>query len=243
VTLRPNRIAGLALALAEIRPLSEPADSLLHRFFRRHRAMGQHDRAFIADGVFAYLRRRRSLEALAQTTDARHLALAVTARELGIGIREMETALTDADVAWLRAFKSRLSTPLDPAVAADLPDWLWERLGVAYGEAGRESLARAWLGVAQLDLRVNPLKTTRDDAQGALAQSGIAASPTPYSPLGLRVRGRPALGAHTLFTSGAVEVQDEGSQLVGLLVAPRRSEMVVDFCAGAGGKGRCFSAR
>ena len=234
--LRANRIAGLAQAIAEIRPLSEPADSLLHRFFRRHPAMGQHDRAFIADGAFAYLRRRRSLEALAQTTDPKHLALAVTVRELGIGVRELEAALPAADAAWLRTFKSRLSTPLEPAVAADLPDWLWERLGAAYGEAGRGSLARAWLAAAPLDVRINPLKTTREAAQRALEESGISATPTPYSPLGLRIRGRPALGAHPLFTSGAIEVQDESSQLVGHLVAPRRSEMVVDFCAGAGGK-------
>ena len=39
-----------------------------------------------------------------------------------------------------------------------------------------------------------------------------------------------------LFSSGAIEVQDEGSQLLGYLVAPKRREMVVDFCAGAGGK-------
>jgi 16S rRNA (cytosine967-C5)-methyltransferase len=70
----------------------------------------------------------------------------------------------------------------------------------------------------------------------ALANSEIDAEPTPYSPLGLRIRGRPALARHPLFLDGAVEVQDEGSQLVGYLVAPRRSDMVVDFCAGAGGK-------
>ena len=236
MTLRANRIAGLASAIAEIRSLQEPADQLLHRFFRKHPAIGQHDRAFIADGAFAYLRRRRSLEALAQTTDPAHLALAVAVRELGIGLREMEGALTDADAGWLRAFKARLSTPLSAAVAADLPDWLWDRLGAAYGDAARESLARAWLAAAPLDLRINPLKTSRDDARRALEASGIMAVPTPYSPLGLRIRGRPSLAAHPLFTDGAIEVQDEGSQLVGYLVAPKRSEMVVDFCAGAGGK-------
>jgi len=236
MTMRADRIAGLALAIAQIRPLSEPADSLLHRFFRRHPAMGQQDRAFVAEGVFAFLRRRRSLEALAETSDSRQLALAVTVRELGLGLREIESALTTADAQWLRGFKTRLSTPLAPTIAADLPDWLWERLGRAFGDSGRESLARAFLAAAPLDLRVNPLKTTRDDARRALEASGIAAATTPYSPLGLRVRGRPALATHPLFTSGAIEVQDEGSQLVGYLVAPKRSEMVVDFCAGAGGK-------
>ena len=236
MTLRANQIAGLAAAIAHVRPLERPADQLMHQYFRLHPAMGQQDRAFVADGVFAYLRRRRSLEALAQTTRPTHLALAVTVRELGIGIREMEPALKAADAVWLRAFKTRLATPLAAAVAADLPDWLWTRLGAALGEAEREALAHAWLSAAPLDLRINPLKTTRDAARAALAASGFNAQPTPFSPLGLRVPGRPALARHPLFTGGMLEVQDEGSQLVGYLVAPRRSDMVVDFCAGAGGK-------
>ena len=236
MTPRANQIAGLATAIAEIRSLEHPADALLHQFFRRHSNIGQHDRAFITDGVFGYLRRRRSLEELAQTQRPSHLALATIVRELGIGIRELEGALKADDVAWLRDFKSRLATPLPPAVAADLPDWLWTRLGVAFGDAEREALARAWLSSAPLDLRINPLQTTRDAARTALAASGIDAEPTPYSPLGLRIAGRPSLARHPLFLAGALEVQDEGSQLVGYLVAPKRSDMVVDFCAGAGGK-------
>jgi 16S rRNA (cytosine967-C5)-methyltransferase len=236
MTLRANQIAGLAAAIAHVRPLLRPADQLMYQFFRQHPAMGQQDRAYVADGVFAYLRRRRSLEELAQTTRPTHLALAVTARELGIGLREMEPALKVADAAWLRAFKTRLATPLPAAVAADLPDWLWTRLGAALGDVEREALAHAWLSPAPLDLRINPSKTTRDAARAALAASGFNAEPTPFSPLGLRVPGRPALARHPLFTAGALEVQDEGSQLVGYLVAPKRSDMVVDFCAGAGGK-------
>src|SRR5207249_1650354 len=84
--------------------------------------------------------------------------------------------------------------------------------------------------------RVNPLKTSRDAARAALAADGIDASPTPYSPLGLRVASKPSLKRHRLFLEGAIEVQDEGSQLLCFLVAPKRSEMIVDFCAGAGGK-------
>jgi 16S rRNA (cytosine967-C5)-methyltransferase len=236
MTPRTNQIAGLASAIAEIRPLAQPADALLHDFFRRHKAMGQQDRAFIADGLFAYFRRRRSLEELAQTERPMRLALAVLARELGIGMRECEGAVGADDAQWLREFKARLATPLAAAVAADLPDWLWDRLGVAYGDAERAALARAWLAAAPLDLRINPLKTTREEALAALKISGVDAHPTPYSPLGLRIAGRPSLARHPLFVSGALEVQDEGSQLVGYLVAPKRSEMVVDFCAGAGGK-------
>ncbi len=236
MTLRANQIAGLAAAIGEVQPLATPADNLLHHFFRRHPAIGQHDRAFVADGVYAYLRRRRSLEQLAETTHPSKLALAAITRELGHSVREMESVLKESDAVWLRAFKSRLATKLEPAVAADLPDWLWMRLGDAFGDDERTALARALLAPAPLDLRVNPMKTTRDAARGALAAFGIAAEPTPYSPLGLRVAGRPQLAKHPLLVDGSVEVQDEGSQLVGYLVAPKRSDMVVDFCAGAGGK-------
>jgi len=236
MTPRANQLAGLAAAIAEIGALNAPADQLLHGFFRRHREMGRADRAFVADGVFAWLRRRRSLEAIAGTAEPRKLALATAVRELGLSVRELEAVLREADAAWLRAFKSRLATVLDPAVAADLPDWLWARLGAAYGEVERDALARAWLAPAPLDLRVNPLRTTRERARTALAASGIAAVPTPYSPLGLRIAGRPNLAQHPLLVDGSLEVQDESSQLVGFLVAPRRGEMVVDFCAGAGGK-------
>ena len=234
MSIRASQLAALADALAVVLPLSMPADLALRDYFRRHRQLGQHDRALIADGVFAVLRRRRSLAAQAESSAPRLLAIAACVRELGLSLRELEPALSGAEQAWARGFKARKPS-LTPAEAADLPDWLWDRLGaVLPGE--RDALARAWQAAAPLDLRVNPLQTTRDEARAVLAADGIESSPTPYSPLGLRVAGKPALQRHPLFTSGAIEVQDEGSQLLCFLVAPKRTEMVVDFCAGAGGK-------
>jgi 16S rRNA (cytosine967-C5)-methyltransferase len=236
MTLRANQLHGLAAAIAEIAPLAAPADALLHQFFRRHPEMGQQDRAFVSEGVFAWLRRRRSLEAAAQTSQPERLALAVAVRDLGRSVRELEPLLRSRDAEWLREFKGRPATELPPAVAADLPDWLWDRLGAAYGDAERAALARALLQPAPFDLRVNPLRMTRDAARDALLADGIAAAATPYSPLGLRLAGRPSLSRHPLVQDGTLEVQDEGSQLIGWLVAPRRTDMVADFCAGAGGK-------
>ena len=69
-----------------------------------------------------------------------------------------------------------------------------------------------------------------------LNADGIECIACTYAQLGLRAKGRPALSRHPLFSDGAIEVQDEGSQLLGHLLAPKRGEMVVDFCAGAGGK-------
>jgi 16S rRNA (cytosine967-C5)-methyltransferase len=234
MSVHASQLAALADALATVLPLSAPADVALHDFFRRRRQLGQRDRAFIADGVFATLRRRRSLTAHARSSQPRQLALAASIRELGISLRELEPALSTEEREWAREFKAR-KPPLTAAEAADLPDWLWEALGAALPDE-RDALTRAWLAPAPLDLRVNTLKITRDAAQAQLAADGIETSPTPYSPVGLRVAGKPALQPHPLFTSGAIEVQDEGSQLLCYLAAPKRGEMVVDFCAGAGGK-------
>jgi 16S rRNA (cytosine967-C5)-methyltransferase len=89
---------------------------------------------------------------------------------------------------------------------------------------------------ATLDLRVNALHDKRVDVQKELKLAGIATEPTPYSPWGLRIQGKPALTKLDAFARGAIEVQDEGSQLLALLLDAHRGEMVVDFCAGAGGK-------
>ena len=234
MTVRAAQLAALADAIAAVWPLSSPADVALRDFFRQRRALGQHDRAFIAEGVFAVLRRRRSLSVHAATTAPRALGIAASLRELGLSLRELESALSVGEQAWARDFKAR-KPELTPAEAADLPDWLWDALGTAL-PAERDALAQAWLAPAPLDLRVNPLKTTREVALATLAADGIPAAPTPYSPLGMRAAGKPALQRHPLFTGGAIEVQDESSQLVCFLVAPKRAEMVVDFCAGAGGK-------
>jgi len=89
---------------------------------------------------------------------------------------------------------------------------------------------------APLDLRVNLARIDRASAQKELAASGLEAAPTPYSAAGLRLAGKPAINRHRLFLGGLVEVQDEGSQLLASLLAPRRGEMIADYCAGAGGK-------
>jgi 16S rRNA (cytosine967-C5)-methyltransferase len=234
MTVRASQLAALDEAIAAVSPLSSAADTALRDFFRRNRHLGVRDRAFIAEGVFAVLRRRRSLAIHAGSTASRALAIAASLRELGVSLRELESALELSEQEWAREFKARKPT-LSPAEAADLPDWLWQALGDAL-PTERDALARAWLAPAPLDLRINPLKTGRDAALAALAADGIRATPTPFSPLGMRVAGKPMLQLHPLFTRGAIEVQDEGSQLLCYLVAPKRAEMVVDFCAGAGGK-------
>ncbi|MDR0247425.1 MAG: RsmB/NOP family class I SAM-dependent RNA methyltransferase [Burkholderiales bacterium] len=236
---RHYHVQALAEAIRRADTLRYPADGVLRHFFREHSSLGQRDRAFVAEGVFAYLRRRRSLKALTQTTKPRRLALAVLAREFGYAPREAEALADAADREWLAGFAAHWKTSealLSEIDNADVPDELWARLNNDYDAATCVQLTQAWTQSAPFDLRVNVMKTTRDDALTALRDEGWQIEPTSYSPFGIRVHGRPMLTNHPWLVEGKLEVQSESSQLVGALVAPRRGEMVADFCAGAGGK-------
>jgi len=117
----------------------------------------------------------------------------------------------------------------------NLPEWLVTPLKAQLGEEFWPLVA-SLERTAPLDLRVNALRAKRETVQAELKTAGLKATPTPYSPWGLRVQGKPSLSSVDAFVRGDMEVQDEGSQLLSLLVDPKRGEMVVDFCAGAGGK-------
>ena len=222
-------------ALAEALRFERPADAVLSRFFRERPHLGHRDRGEIAERVYAVLRHRRSLETWAGRTNPRALLLAWLMRGEGWSLARLEPWLEKGERAWL-AERKAAAPVLSRAERLDAPDWLIERLDAAYGPAETEALLAASNRPAPLDLRVNSWRTTREAVLARLQADGIDCAPTPFSPLGIRVQGKPALHAHPLFQEGMFEVQDEGSQLVTLLVAPRRGQTVVDFCAGAGGK-------
>jgi 16S rRNA (cytosine967-C5)-methyltransferase len=236
------QLDAAAEALRLALKFDRPADAVLHDFFRTRSALGARDRAFVADTVYGVLRRKRTVERLVPEAGPRHMALAYLARVAGISIRELGSGMNEQEGAWLARLKAVLLEELPLAVRAEMPDWLVERLRSDRSEVELLALARGLNEPAPLDLRVNTLRSDREDAAERLAASGIPAVATPYSPVGLRVPGRPSLNRHALFLSGAIEVQDEGSQLLCLLVAPRRGELVVDFCAGAGGKSLMLGA-
>jgi 16S rRNA (cytosine967-C5)-methyltransferase len=236
----PSQPATLELApaieaLELVLELDRPADVRLSGFFRNYPKLGGRDRAFIAEAVYGVLRHLRSLRTLAAPPTPRRLLLAWLARHGGRNLREFESLAHRDDLAWLRGLKGAKLADQPEAIRLDLPDWLFERLHAQYGDH-LPGLMAALNSPAPLDLRVNTLKAGRDEVLAALNREGLTAAATPYSPLGIRLQGKPALQKHPLFLGGSFEVQDEGSQLLGQLLAPRRGEMVCDFCAGAGGK-------
>ena len=236
--MKPTKalIAHASDALSEALRFSGPADQALSRHFRSHRDLGQQDRAFVAETVFTALRRRRSLAAAAQSESPYSLVLAALVRHQGLSVRSVADVVREKDLPLLERARAARAEDQPRGVQADLPDWVWEKLVAQYGETEAWAMAQGLLGAAPMDLRANAIKASRDDALSALRSAGVECEATAFSPVGIRLAGKPPINRQPLFIDGRVEVQDEGSQLLAAVVAPRRGEMVVDFCAGGGGK-------
>lgn len=212
-----------------------PADAVVSNFFRKNKNLGQRERHTLAETVYAVLRQRLLFQHFAQSGyGAMERRLAILGWQ---GSEQfLQSCLESHEQKWLSEVQAVDRSGLAPKLRHNLPDWLANPLMAALGEDEFWQLAQSLIEGAELDLRVNLLKAKRDEVQAALLEAGIESVPTPYSPWGLRVPGKPALNKLDLFTKGMVEVQDEGSQLLALLLDAKRGEMVVDFCAGAGGK-------
>jgi 16S rRNA (cytosine967-C5)-methyltransferase len=211
-----------------------PADAIVSRFFRDHRGLGPRERATLAETVYTVLRKKQLFDHFAPSGSGpkeRRLAI------LGFyGPGDfLRSALTEQEINWLDQCEKVNVADLMERHRHNLPEWLVQPLKEQLG-AEFWPLVESFNKGAGLDLRVNALNAKRADVQKELAQLGIKAVPTPFSPWGLRIAGKPTLNKMESFKRGAFEVQDEGSQLLAMLLDAKRGEMVVDFCAGAGGK-------
>ncbi len=229
----------------------KPADAVANDFFRTRRYIGSGDRRAVSALAWATLRARRRLAwwlARARLPDApRHRVAASLLLEDGwdlgglaqsfSGGKFAPATLDDGERRGLKTLDGHtLDHPEMPdAVRFEVPDWVLAPLQARFGDGLAAEMA-ALDEEAPLDLRVNLLKATREDAQAALAAEGFQTAPTPLSPWGLRLGFRAPLTTGVAFQSGVVEIQDEGSQLLAALVGTRPGMRVADWCAGAGGK-------
>jgi 16S rRNA (cytosine967-C5)-methyltransferase len=233
--MHPNALLELATDLLHhVLQFQSPADRVVSDFFRTHRELGPRERNTLAETTYAVLRERLKFGHLAQSGHgemARRLAVLAWHGNEGF----LKAALSEPEQQWLAKVSLINSSNLAAKLRHNLPDWLVAILEPALG-AEFWPLVNSLNQAAPLDLRVNTFKAKREEVQAALKAGGIETTLTPYSPWGLRVQGKPALNKVAAFTQGHMEVQDEGSQLLALLMDAKRGEMVADFCAGAGGK-------
>ncbi len=250
------RVQAAIEVLEAVTTRAAPADAVAGAYFKERRYIGAKDRAAIAAMLYGVLRHRAQLDwwlgRIGTHPDARARMVAWLALAEGWSPADIDKHF-DGDrfrpvpltVAERKAAEGLARRTLDhpeqpPTVRHNYPDWIEPALRERFG-AGLAREMAALAKPAPLDLRVNVLKTTRDEAIRQLSGS-LDVEPTQLSPLGIRVAGRPPLGALPAFRDGLVEVQDEGSQLAALMVEAKPGMRVCDFCAGAGGKSLAIAA-
>ena len=245
------RLSAAIEVIADIEARRRPAPDALKDWGLAHRFAGSSDRAAIAGLVYDALRRKSSSAWLMGDAGPRAVLIGMLQRERGLdvaaiaalcsGARFAPAPLTEAERTALTS--DRLASA-PPPVLGDYPDWLDPYLARVFkDERGAEGAALA--SRAPLDMRVNTLKLERDEVLPMVAH--LHAEPTRWSPIGLRIRlaaeaKSPAIHAEPCFRKGAVEIQDEGSQLAALFAGAKPGEQVVDLAAGAGGKTLALAA-
>jgi len=234
--LLPSIINHAEKALQKILFFTGPADNILSSYFREHHQLGSHDRNVIAKAIYNCLRNKAAYTFFSESSGsgptARRMIL------LGLNnITNVESlgGLSKIEIDWLMKF-SKNDDQVTDLIRSNLPKWIFDRLLACYGKVNVLLLSHALNRSAPIDLRINLLKTNRQEVITALAKLSIICEKTPYSKLGLRIIKKSSLQNLLLFKDGRVELQDEGSQLLAQIVGAKRGEVVVDFCAGTGGK-------
>src|SRR4051812_29412503 len=240
--MQPSAMLEAATELVHrVLAFEHPADRVVADYFRSERSLGPRERHTIADTAYALLRRLpyyRHLAAGGKGEPARRLAMLAWQGNAGV----LRAALSEIERGWLERALAVDIGGLPDELRHNLPAWIAEPVRATLGDDFR-TWAASVDAPAPLDLRVNALKASRDDVLATLRAEGGEAEATPYAPTGIRVAGKPSLHRLDVVADGRVETQDEGSQLLALLTGARRGEMVVDFCAGAGGKTLALGAQ
>lgn len=235
-----------------------PADKLLSDWARANRFAGSKDRQAIAAMVYGVLRRKSQLDwwlhRTGITTFANRQRVLVwlslwDGKELEIltewfdGGKYAPKELSAGETRMLVELKGKDATNdcQGVAVRGNFPEWMEKRFVKLFGDDVNRQMTIMG-NEAPVDLRVNTLKGTREEAKEALARESIYVIETGLSPVGLRLKTRKPLSGTEAFKSGLIEVQDEGSQILSLLVDAKPGAKVVDFCAGAGGKTLAIAA-
>ncbi len=246
------RIQAAIELLDQIGAATVPADRLVGNYFRSRRYAGSKDRRAVTETVYDVLRRQGEYAWRAGGGDSRRLVLAHLMSDANAQAEAVAAlfdaakfcpADLDADEKAALEKLAREASPEAPAwVVGNYPEWLQQSLLRRFGDNLGMEMA-AMQGRGAVDLRVNTLRSDIAKAVEALAQDDIAITPGKLAPTALRLNSRRSMINHPLYQSGAVEIQDEGSQLVALLCAAKPGQQVIDYCAGAGGKSLGLAAQ
>jgi 16S rRNA (cytosine967-C5)-methyltransferase len=260
--MKKSSLIGHVCELLElIRPLKQPADNVAKEFFRQRHYLGSKDRRFISDTTFGILRNftlvrfhaREVLESF-KISSLPPIAIYISFA-LKIQDEDSASVLADGESSWRVSFPRIPCAELIAAIVrSQLPQTILENpvKRIAMEHSFPETIVHEWVerfGAEEAErlcaasnqpaptvIRVNTLKTTVEDCRRRLSEEGIESEPTLLSPRGLMLKKRINVQASQAFKDGWLEMQDEGSQLISLLLDPKPGETIVDACAGGGGK-------
>ncbi|MFZ8943252.1 MAG: RsmB/NOP family class I SAM-dependent RNA methyltransferase [Methylophilaceae bacterium] len=218
-----------------------PADLFLSAYFKKNYKLGHRDRSLIAEIYYGVIRHKSYLENICGDNNLKNKILIFLLYVQGKSINSLTHFLDDETLSWLKIKKSSNYVCESWPIKLSVPNWLWIKLSISYEESFLIELAKSLLKPADLNLRVNGLKKTKiDDIVFDLKESfpmiQEKIKKTNLSPIGIVLPRGTQVNKHHLFLDGTIEVQDEGSQILSLLLNVKRGQMVADFCAGAGGK-------
>lgn len=232
-----------------------PMDVTARDWFRARKFIGSKDRAEIADRLYRIMRHRARyqwwLEQNNLDFNARNLVITDCAfhddkaeeRLFSGGGKYAAEGLNSDEQTYLNMLAGQKIEHKDMPEAArlEIPDWALDKLKQRFGD-GLEQEMLAMQEPAALDIRVNTLLTTKEQAKESLTTDKVEYEDSQYSPFGLRIKGKPYLAKTKAFHKGWVEIQDEGSQLISLLCDAKPGMRVMDYCAGGGGKTLALAA-
>ena len=216
--------------LVDVLKFKSPTDKLLSIFFKEHKRLESSSRYIIAETIYTILRNYFKLSHHFGNNYLNFIKF-TWLHLLKIDESRLKTIakinFDDAAIININQFKQDIP---------ELPEWIYNKLVSQMSPYEVVAINHAFLQTAPLDLRVNLIKTNHKAVLTRLESEGLNPQPMLFSPFGIRLENKTFLAKHPLFTEGHLEVQDESSQIAGLLLHPKRGEMVVDFCAGSDGK-------
>ena len=248
-----GRIQAAAEVLEDILERKTPATMALRDWGKAHRFAGSKDRSAIGNYVHDALRCKSSIAFRMDSETPRALALGAAVFYGGQTVGGLQDAFEGdkhAPEGLSNEEQSNLEGTINienaPAwIQADVPEWLWPAFENNFSEEAITE-GQALTSRPPLDLRVNTIKSDVQTAYEGLKDHGV--KPCEISPVGLRIKalkgdGRlPNIQIEEGYQTGAVEIQDEGSQIVSLLVDVKPGDRVLDYCAGGGGKSLALAA-
>jgi 16S rRNA (cytosine967-C5)-methyltransferase len=204
--------------IAAARDNGASADNIAKKFFKERRYAGSGDRRAIRELVYTAIRRWGD-----RPENGRQALLGLAAeqpelRELFSGSNYGPAAIAEGEPV---------------ASGAQIPDWLADKFASLIDEPEREAL----FDRAPLHVRVNGQRSTDMEVKSAWPEAVALALPHGYElPAGSQLEDK------ALFREGAIEIQDLGSQAIAMAGAAAKPELVLDLCAGAGGKTLALAA-